>query len=176
MEGDIAEGLQARALVILFQNEYENSYQAAGRQRAGGSSSIFQLVGNRTTRNIVTIQGRAYDPGPDHDPSMARVPQPHLLPLVQASQYVVPVLNPASALGISAAEDIHDQRHGESPASSNARASASLHFLPSGLKLFKTLRASCFTCRRVVARRGKNVISPLTSLGGTSMVEGAVLM
>jgi len=176
VEGCGEEPLTARALVLLFQGEYENSYLAAGRQRAGGSSSVFQLVGNQTTRNIVTIQGRAYDPGPDHDPSVARIPRPHLLPLVQANQYVVPVLNPASALGLSAAEDIHDQRHGESPASSNARASRSYHFMPSGMPTFKALRASCFTCRRVVKKRGKNVISPLTHLGETSMVEGAVLM
>ena len=176
VEGDIQEPLTARALILLFQGEYKNSYETSGRQRAGGSSSIFDLVGNATTRNIVTIQGRAYDPGPDHDPSMARVPQPHLLPLAQASQYVVPVLNPASALGLSAAQDTHDQRHGESPASSNARASRSYHFMPSALKTFKALRASCFTCRRIIMKRGKNVISPLTHLGGTSMVEGAVLM
>ena len=109
-------------------------------------------------------------------PSMARIPQPHLLPLVQANQYVVPVLNPASALGLSAAQDVHDQRHGESPASSNARASRSYHFMPTGMSTFKALRESCFTCRRIVQRRGKNVISPLTHLGETSMVEGAVLM
>jgi hypothetical protein len=176
VEGDIQEPLTARALIILFQGEYENSYKASGRQRAGWSSSVFDLGGNATTRNLVTLQGRAYDGGHEGDPSMARIPQPHLLLQVQASQYVVPVLDPASALGISAAEDIHDQRHGESPASSNARASRSYHFMPSALKIFKTLRASCFTCRRIIMKRGKNVIFPLTSLGGTSMVEGAVLM
>ena len=60
VEGNLKEPLTARALVVLFQGEYANAYEASDRQRAGGSSSVYDLVEHR---GIVTLQERRFDPG-----------------------------------------------------------------------------------------------------------------
>ena len=47
MEGTLAESLDKRAMLALFRAERENSFMAAGRRKAGGSSSKFQVVESR---------------------------------------------------------------------------------------------------------------------------------
>ena len=93
LEGSPGEALTARALVLLFQGEQENAFEACDRQRAGGSSSVYDLVEHRS---IVTLQGRRFDPGSAEDPSIVRMDLPAVLPPVQYAQYVVPVLSPFS--------------------------------------------------------------------------------
>ena len=99
-----------------------------------------------------------------------------VLPDIQRAAYSVPLLSPTSALGRSAADETHDICHGESAASTNAKASRYWYYCPSNLPSFKYLQDSCYTCKRILQRRGRDVIAPLRSIGLTDMVEGQGLM
>ena len=46
-KGTVTEALDKRAMLALFRGERENSFRAAGRRMAGGSSSEFQVVESR---------------------------------------------------------------------------------------------------------------------------------
>ena len=61
MEGTLTEALDKRAMLALFRGKRENSFLAAGRRRAGGSSSEFQVT---ESRGIILLQGRKYGEGP----------------------------------------------------------------------------------------------------------------
>ena len=114
------EALSAKALVLLFQAERENSFQAAEKIR---SSISFKIVEDQ---NIILLQGRKYDPGPNENPSVLRMEEPKLGVSVQGPEshaYSVPLVNPAIALGQAVCETSHDIFHAESAASTNARAS-----------------------------------------------------
>ena len=169
----MAEPLDKRAMLALFRAERENSFRAAGRRQGGGSSSGFQVV---EARGVVLLQGRKYNEGPDHDPSIMRMDAHEVLPEYQAAAYNVPLLSPTSALGRSAAEAVHDMAHGISASSTAAKSSRYFYFIPSNLPYFKHLREACYTCRKVSQQRGRPVIAPLRSIGLTDMVEGMNLM
>ena len=133
-------------MLALFQAERENSFRATGRRQGGGSSSGFQVV---EARGVVLLQGRKYDEGPDHDPSVMRIDTLEVLPEYQAAAYNVPLLSPTTALGRSAAEAVHDMAHVISAASTAAKSSIYFYFIPSNLPYFKHLREACYTCRKV---------------------------
>ena len=164
----MAESLDKRAMLALFQAERENSFRAAGRRKAGGSSSGFQVV---ESRGVVLLQGRKYDEGPDNDPSIMRLDAHQVLPEYQSAAYNVPLLSPTTALGRSAAEAVHDMAHGISAAGTAAKSSRYWYFIPSNLPYFKHLREACYTCRKVSQHRGRAIIAPLRSIGLTDMVE-----
>ena len=128
------------------------------------------------SRGIVLLQGRKYDEGPESNPSIMRLDAHVVLPEFQGAAYNVPLLSPITALGLSAAEAVHDMCHAESAATTNAKSSRYWYFVPSNLPYFKHLREACHTCRKVSQRRGRAVIAPLRSIGLTDMVEGVNLM
>ena len=55
-DGHDHEALSAKALVLLFQAERQNRFQAAEKPR---SSMLFKIVEDR---DIILLQGRKYDP------------------------------------------------------------------------------------------------------------------
>ena len=174
LDGRDTESLPNKALIILFANERANAFRAAEKRRAGGSSSSFQVVEDC---RIILLQGRKYDEGTEEEPSILKMNSAHIvLPEVQRAAYSAPLLPATSALGRSTAEAIHDTAHGESASSTNARASRYWHYQPGNLPFFKHLADSCFTCRQILQRRGRDVILPLRSLGDTSLLEGHSLM
>ena len=158
-----SETTEQRAILELFRAERGNSFEAASKRRAGGSSSSFLIVEHE---GIIMIQGRKYDPGSERNPSIIR----------QRAAYSVPLRSPTSALGRSTAQGIHDMCHAESAASTNARGSRYFYWLPSAMPYLKHLTESCYTCRKLLQKKGKDLISPLRSIGQTDLQEGANLM
>ena len=73
------------------------------------------------SRNIILLQGRKYDEGPNENPSVIRMNEHVVLPDIQRAAYSVPLISPTSLLGRSTAEEVHNMNHGA--ASTNARAS-----------------------------------------------------
>ena len=116
----MTEALDKRAMLALFRGERENSFRAAGRRMAGGSSSEFQVT---ESRGIILLQGRKYDEGPESDPSIMRMDGHVVLPEFQSAAYNVPLLSPTTALGRSAAEAVHDMCHAKSAVTTNAKSS-----------------------------------------------------
>ena len=173
MDGNISESLPNKALVLLFSAQRTNSFRAAEGRRPGGSSSSFQVAENR---GIILLQGRKYHEGPDTNPSILRMDAHVVLPEVQRAAYSVPLLTPTSALGRSTAEEVHDMCYGESASSTNARASIYWYYIPRNLPYFKHLADSCYKCRKILQRRGRDVIAPLRSLGVDTLLEGNSLM
>ena len=170
---DSTETTEQRAILELFRAERENAFEAASKRRAGGSSSSFQVVEHR---GIVMLQGRKYDPGTDNNPSVIRQSSFEVVPEVQRAAYSVPLLSPTTALGTSTAQEVHNMAHSESPASTNARGSRWFYWLPSAMPYLTRLREDCYTCRKLIQKTGKDIISPLRSIGQTDLQEGKNLM
>ena len=59
---------------------------------------------------------------------------------------------------------------------SQPQASRYIYYIPSNIKYFKYLREACYTCRKISQRRGRDVITPVRSIGLSNMVEGVSLM
>ena len=51
-----------------------------------------------------------------------------------------------------------------------------IFYIPSKLPYFKFLLDSCYTCRKLLQKRGRDVIAPLRSIGETDLVEGRGIM
>ena len=167
------ETLSAKALVLLFQAERENSIQAAEKMR---SSTSFKIVEDQ---NIILLQGRKYDPGPNENPSVIRIEDPKLEVLVQGPEshaYSVPLVNPATALGRAVCKTSNNLCHAESATSTNAQANRYWRLIPSGMPVFKHIASSCYKCTRILQRRGTDIIAPLRSIGTTILFEGQNLM
>ena len=152
---DSTETTEQRAVKELFRGERENAFEAAGKRRAGGSSSTFQIVEHE---GIIMLQGRKYDPGTEGNPSIIRQTDHVVVPEAQRAAYSVPLLSPTSALGRSTAQEVHDMCHSESAASTNARGSRWFYWLPSAMPYLKHLRDSCYTCRKLLQKKGKDII------------------
>lgn len=109
-------------------------------------------------------------------PSIHRQDAHHLLKDIQESKFVVPILNPHTALGRAVAQTLHDKCCGSSPATALARASRYFYFSGgSASQLFRTLQEDCFKCRRIRMVRGRDLINPLRHLADTTMVPGLSL-
>jgi hypothetical protein len=144
-----SETTEQRAILELFRAERQNSFEAASKRRAGGSSSFFQIVEHE---GVIMIQGRKYDPGCEGNPSIIRQDNHVVVPEVQRAAYSVPLLAPTSALGRSTAEEIHNICHAESAASTNARGSRYFYWLPSAMPYLKHLAD---TCRKLLQKKVK---------------------
>ena len=124
---------------------------------------------------VIFLTGRKLEgPCPASTPSIYQQYK-HILNEQQESQFMVPVLSPTTALGLAAAQSVHNKFCGASPALSQARALRYFGFIPSPAVLFQELSSSCFKCRRVRMIKGKDLISPLCHLSDTTMVQGVSL-
>ena len=90
----------------------------------------------------------------------------------QESQFMVPIVNPATALGLAAAQEIHDEYCGVSISTAAARASRSFMFIPPAGPLFRDLQDNCYKCRRIRLVKEQDLISPLRHLSDHNMVQG----
>ena len=169
----MTEALDKRAMLALFRGESENSFRAAGRRMAGGSSSKLKEM---ESRGVILLQGCKYDDGPENNPSIIRMNRHVVLPEVQSTAYNVPLLSPTTALGRSAPEAVHDMCHSKSAATTNAKSSRYFYFSPGNLKYFKYVREACYTCRKISQRHGRVVIAPLHNIGISDMIEGVNLI
>ena len=159
-----------KALWALFAAERANSYRAIENRRGTPAftvtevSSILFLCGRKMADDPTSLQ-----------PSIHNQDAHYLLQDKQESSYMVPILSPRSALGQAAAQQIHDETCGSSPASAQARASRYFYFCPPAGNLFKELQQKCFKCRRLRMIKGRDLINPLRHLSDATMVPGLSL-
>jgi hypothetical protein len=158
-----------KALLILFRGERDNAFVAAAGRRGYQSFELKEEEG------ILWLVGRALDPG-DHEAPSLLSQDKHLLLAQQEATYMVPYLAGGTALACATMEEIHDDFHGDSPASANARYSRYFHAESGSLSYFRQLSASCSKCRRLNGRRGKNVISRMRSIKEEALSEGAQIV
>ena len=121
---------------------------------------------------ILFISGRKLSMGPPYDRPSIHQQDAHIIPPSQQSQFMVPIVNPSTALGVAAAQEIHDEYCGASSFTSMARASRYFHFIPSAGPLFRDLQDNCYKCRRIRLIKGLDLISPLRHLSDHNMVQG----
>ena len=95
---------------------------------------------------------------------------------VQRHYYCVPLLSPFSKLGQAVCQDSHGLANAKSAASTHAPASRYWHHSPSAMLYFNLLADKCYKCRKILQKRGTNLISPLRSIGENSLIEGRNLM
>lgn len=93
----------------------------------------------------------------------------------QQSGYCVPILSPLTAVGQVVCQSIHNQEYGESAASTLARSSRYIYFLPPAIHYYKKLSNNCYRCKRINMTRGVNVISPLRHIAEISLIKGVSL-
>jgi hypothetical protein len=159
-----------KALWALFAAERANSYRAIENRRGAPAfkvtevSSILFLCGRKMADDPTSLQ-----------PSIHNQDKHYLLKDKQESCYMVPILSPRSALGQAAAQQIHDETCGSSPASAQARASRYVYYSPPAGNLFKELKHKCFKCRRNRMVKGRDLINPLRHLANATMVPGLSL-
>ena len=110
--------------------------------------------------------------GPPYDRPSVHQQDSHIITPAQESLYMVPIVNPSTALGISAAQEIHDEYCGVSISTAAARASRSFMFIPPAGPLFRDLQDNCYKCRRIRLVKGRDLISPLRHLSDHNMVQG----
>ena len=158
------------ALRLLFQAERSNSFKAAETRRGYHG---FELVEDQ---GILFIQGRSIDPGTEEEPSILKQDNHILISEKQEAGYMVPLMAGHTALAKATMEEIHDEFHGDSPASANARYSRYFYTASGSLAYFRQLKQKCFSCRRVNARRGKDVISQMRRIHKDDMQEGISVM
>ena len=120
------EPVYQKAVWLLFSAERENSCLTVTSRKG---TPAFPLV---EVKNILFLSGRKLASGPPYDrPSVHQQDNHWILKDSQESQFMVPVLNPSTALGVAVAQQVHDEFCGASPATSLARTSRYLYFTPS---------------------------------------------
>ena len=165
--GPQGAGLYQKALWLIWSNERENSFLTVEKRKAG--SPAFPVT---EVEQILFISGRKLSDGPPYDRPSIHQQGAHLITPSQQSQFMVPIVNPSTALGLAVAQELHDECCGASPATSLARAARYFHFVPSAGPLFRDLQDTCYKCRRIRLIKGRDLISPLRHLSDHNMVQG----
>ena len=107
-DGPAGVGLYQKALWLLFSAERTNSFITVENRRG---TPAFPLV---EVEKILFISGRKLSMGPPYDRPSIHMQDAHIITPAQESQFMVPIVNPVTALGLSAAQEIQDEYHGVS--------------------------------------------------------------
>ena len=101
--GPQGTGLYQKALWLLWSKERENSFLTVEKRKAG--TPAFPVT---EVEQILFISGRKLSDGPPYDRPSIHQQNAHLIVSPQESQFMIPIVNPSTALGLAVAQELHN--------------------------------------------------------------------